>query len=249
MLYAALTFWLLVSVLTAWGVHRLWCGIVKPKFVNAALLPGTLIAQTGHVFGLLITGAPVRSASLYSLDEGGESEMTPTPDTKIPIIGPVVVGLFPLTACAAAIYCVANSLGGPIIANLTTHTVGPTLPTTIPGMWQFLRDQITLVESIVSAIATADLANWRTIAYLYLLTCFAVRIAPVGGNLRGVLGAILVLGVGGAIVGMLLDVGSSSASDAWAVLNLTVAMLLCLLLISLLVRGGFGLVRMLRAGA
>ncbi|MCH7591541.1 MAG: hypothetical protein IH989_02010, partial [Planctomycetes bacterium] len=74
MLYAALTFWLLTVVLIAWGVHRLWCGMARPRVVNAVLLPGTLVAQTGRVFGLLITGASVRTASLYDLDEGGSTE-------------------------------------------------------------------------------------------------------------------------------------------------------------------------------
>ena len=45
-LYAALTFWLLTVVLIAWGVHRLWCGMARPRVVNAVLLPGTLVAQT-----------------------------------------------------------------------------------------------------------------------------------------------------------------------------------------------------------
>lgn len=247
MLYAALTFWLLTVVLIAWGVHRLWCGMAQAKVVNAVLLPGTLVAQTGRVFGLLITGAPVRAESLYDFGEGGAAESSSGPATKIPVIGPVVVGLLPLLSCGAAIYFVADVLGQHVMANLTTHTVGPTLPTTIPGFWQFLRDQITLTESIVTAITSTDFANWKTPAFLYLLTCMAVRIAPVGGNLRGVFGAILILGIGGATIGMLFDIGESRVASAWGILNLTVAMLLCLLMLSLVIRGGIGLAKMLRA--
>lgn len=247
MLYAALTFWLLTVVLIAWGVHRLWCGMAKPKVVNAVLLPGTLVAQAGRVFALLITGAPVRTASLYDLEEGDESAGANQSDTKIPVIGPVVVGLLPLLSCGAAIYFVADLLGQHVLANLKTHTVGPTLPTTVPGVWQFLRDQISLTESIVSAIAATDFTDWKTPVFLYLLTCMAVRIAPVGGNLRGVFGAILILGIGGATVGMLFDIGASRVASAWGILNLTVAMLLCLLMVSLIVRGIIGLTKMLRA--
>ena len=56
MIYFAVTFWLLVAVLTAWGVHQLWSGMLKPRTVNSILLPGTLVAQLGHVLGLLVTG-------------------------------------------------------------------------------------------------------------------------------------------------------------------------------------------------
>ena len=68
MVYAAFTFWLLVIVLTAWGVHRLWSGMVKPKVLNTVLLPGTLVAQIGHVLGLLVTGATVTNTTLYKKD-------------------------------------------------------------------------------------------------------------------------------------------------------------------------------------
>jgi hypothetical protein len=44
MLYAALTFWLLIIVFSAWGVHTLLSQLIKPKVVNSILLPGTLVA-------------------------------------------------------------------------------------------------------------------------------------------------------------------------------------------------------------
>ena len=65
MLFAAMTFWLVTAVLSAWGVQQLWRGMVAPRVVNAVLLPGTLVAQLGHVLGLLITGATVNNATLY----------------------------------------------------------------------------------------------------------------------------------------------------------------------------------------
>ncbi len=45
-LYLSLTFWLLVIVLTAWGVHRILADLLKPKVLNTILLPGTLVART-----------------------------------------------------------------------------------------------------------------------------------------------------------------------------------------------------------
>jgi len=129
---------------------------------------------------------------------------------------------------------------------MSPRVVGPTLPTTLSGVWDLLRGQITLVESIVSAIAAADFASWKTWLFLYLLTCLSVRIAPFPGNLRGALGAILLLGITGALLSSLTNVADARVQNAWAVLNLTAATLLFLLLISLLIRGGVGLARVLR---
>jgi hypothetical protein len=244
MLYAALTFWLLVVVLTARGVHVLWSGMVKPKTLNTVLLPGTLVAQLGHVIGLLVTGATISNTTLYGDDESRAPETTPNPKPKIPVVGPVIIGLLPLLACAAAIYVVARCLAGPVMADFNAGAAGPVLPTTMAGIWQLLRDQITAVESIVSAIAAADYGSWRTWLFLYLVICLTVRIAPPPGNLRGAMGAILVLGVVTATVSSLVDVADARVRSAWSILNLTIAILFFLLFVSLLVRGAVGLVKL-----
>ncbi|MGB2986990.1 MAG: hypothetical protein WBE26_14045 [Phycisphaerae bacterium] len=245
MIYASLTFWLLVIVLTAWGVHQLWSGMVKPKVLNTILLPGTLVAQVGHVLGLLVTGATISNTTLYKDDDSGAPETTPNPEPKIPVIGPVIIGMLPIVACAIAVFFVAQLLGAPVLVKLTTTTVGPSLPTTLAGVWQMLRDQITLVESVVAVTTAADFADWKTWVFLYLLICLAVRIAPFPGNLRGALGAILILGIGAATISSLFDVADPRVQNAWAVLNLTVATLLFLLIVSLLIRGSVGLMKLL----
>jgi len=244
-LYAALTFWLMVIVLAAWGVHRLWSGMVKPKVLNAVLIPGTLVAQVGHVLGLLVTGATISNTTVYGDDDSGAPSTTPNPKPKIPVIGPVVIGLLPLFACAMGILVAARYLGGPFRSGLEQDVVGPVLPTSLAGVWQMLRDLITLAESLVATVATADFTNWATWVFLYLLACLSVQIAPFPGNLRGALGAILVLGVGGAALSSWLDVADPRVQNVWSVLNLTVGTLLFLLLLSLLVRGGVGLVKVL----
>jgi len=247
MLYAALTFWLLVIVLTAWGVHHLWGGMIKPKVFNAMLLPGTLVAQIGHVLGLLITGGTVSNTTLFGQGESGAPETTPNPESRIPIIGPVIVGMLPLLACATAIYFNARELGQGMLTSLGTQPVGPVLPQTIAGFWQSLRDLISLAESMAAATRSADYSVWQTWVFLYLLICLSIRIAPFPGYLRGSLGAIVVLGCGAALIASLFDVKDPRLVEAWAVLNLTVATLLLLLMLSLLVRGAVGLVRVLKS--
>ncbi len=246
MAYASFTFWLLVIVLTAGGVQRLWAGLVRPKVFNIVLLPGTLVAQVGHVLGLLVTGATITNNSLVASDESGEPAATTNPNPRIPIVGPIVIGLLPLLACGACVYAVVSMLGMPVLRGIDQSAVGPTLPTSMPQIWQMLRDQISLMESLVNAVGATNLAAWQTWLFLYLLVCLSIRIAPVRGNLRGSLGAILVLGVVAAILGSFWDTGSARVQGGWALLSLTVATLWLLMSLSLITRGTIALYRLLR---
>ncbi|MHC4234588.1 MAG: hypothetical protein ACYSUQ_05685 [Planctomycetota bacterium] len=200
MLYATLTFWLVVAVLTAWGVHQLWSGLLKPRAVNSILLPGTLVAQLGHVLGLLVTGATVTNTTLYKDDDSGAPEMTNDPKPRIPVIGSLIIGMLPLLSCAVAIFFVIRYLGGQIAAEMSGQAVAQTLPTSLAGFWQLLRDQIGLVEAVVAAARAADWHRWEVWLFVYLVICLTVRMAPFPGTLRGSLGATVVLGLVAALI-------------------------------------------------
>jgi len=245
MLYAALTFWLLVAVLTAWAVHQLWSGMLKPRTVNSILLPGTLVAQLGHVAGLLVTGATVTNTTLYKDDESGEPEMTKDAKPRIPIIGPIIIGMLPLVSCVVAMFLVTRYLGANIVGQLASRTVAHALPTTLAGFWQLLRDQITLMEATVDATVAANWDRWQVWLFVYLVVCLTVRMAPFPGTLRGSLGATIVLGLVAALVASVIATGGNVLGPLWGVLTLAVATLLVLLLASLAVRGTVGLVKLL----
>ena len=244
MLYVAMTFWLMVIVFCAWGVHQLWSGLIRPRTVNSILLPGTLVAQLGHVLGLLVTGATVSNTTLYK-DESGEPEMTKDAKPKIPLIGPVIIGLLPLLACATAIFFVAQYLGGGMVDQATQKPVAAALPESMPGVWQLLRDQVTLAENALDAARSADTGRWQAWLFIYLLICLTVRMAPFPGTMRGSLGAILLLGVGAWAIGMVVPASGSAILGGWPIMSLSVATLSFLLLASLAIRGGVGLMRML----
>lgn len=245
----ALTCWTLVVVLTAWGVHRLWCGIVKPKVIDAVLLPGTLLARLGHVLGLLITGGAVRDVTLLRDSDSDESDSGSAPQTRIPIVGPAIVALLPLALSITAIYLTNRLFGAPLTSSVDDSVIGPTLPQSIAALWQALRDQITLVESLVAAIGTANPMDWRTWALLYLLICLVIRVAPATGCLRSALGGITLTGLVVGVVTLLMGRRLFDLDGAWIILNITQATALLLLLIGLIVRGTGGLVRIARNGA
>lgn len=245
MLYAAMTFWLLVVVLSAWGVHQLWSGMVQPRVINMILLPGTLVAQLGHVLGLLVTGATVTNTTLVKDDETGDPGTTQDAKPRIPIIGPVAIGLLPLLACAIAIFFVARHLGRSVLDGIAQQPLAASLPTSLGGAWQLVRDEVTLVEALVNATVAAFPGGWPLWLFVYLMICLTVRMAPFPGSLRGSLGAIVLVGMLAAAIGAVSDALARQIEGGWPVLSLTVATLLFLLLVSAVIRGSVGLVKLL----
>lgn len=248
MQYAAMTFWLLVIVFAALGVHRLWSGLIAPRTVNLALLPGTLVAQVGRVVGLLVTGSTVNNTALLADDDSAEPQTGKEPKSRVPLLGPVVVALLPLAACATAIGIVSEQLGRDVLARLADATLPRTLPTSLDGVWLLMRQCVTLVERLVEAVRVGPLGDWRTWAFVYLVICLTVRMAPLPGTMRGAVLAIFAVGVVAAAVGA---IASSAAGPrgfiehAWSLISFSVAALLFLLLLSLTVRAIVGLVRIL----
>jgi hypothetical protein len=248
MVYAAATFWVLVVVLAALGVFRLWSGLVRPKIVNVVLLPGTLVAQIGHVLGLLVTGATVRDTTLIKDDESGEPATTQNPEPRIPVIGPIVIGMLPLIACAAAISITAGYLGDSMLSRINAGALPDRLPTSWAAVWELMRSVVTVMESFVEAVRATDLGRWQSALFLYLVVCLTVRMAPFEGSLRGSLGAILVLGVVLVVLGSASEAGRRVIQDSWGLLALSVGVLLFLLLASLLATGLVRLVKLFWPG-
>lgn len=244
--YAAMTFWLLVIVFSAVAVHRLWSGLIQPRIVNSILLPGTLVAQLGHVLGLLITGGTVNNTTLIKDDESGEPQTASNVKPRIPVVGPVIIAMLPILACIISIYAVSQYLGQDILGRMVHENVPRQLPTSLAAVWPLLRDSITLAERLVEATLASRFDDWRTWVFIYLVICLTVRMAPLPGMLRGAIGAILVLGILTALVGLVSSTGGVSLVDSgWPLLSFSVAALLFLLLASLAVRGLVGLVKIL----
>lgn len=236
--YAALTFWLLVIVFSALGVHRLWSALVKPKVVNSILLPGTLVATLGHILGLLVTGGTVDKTSLVTDDESGEPQTGSDPKPRVPIIGAVVIALLPMAGCAAAIYAVAHYSNSPILRATHDNWMQQYgLPTSWPVFFDCLRHLVTQVEQLVSVVLHSDLTDWRNLLFLYLAICLTVRMAPLTGDLRGSLGAIFVCGIVVFLLSRIAPSAADTVASAWPLISFSVAVLLFLLMLSLLLTG------------
>ncbi len=247
--YAQLTFWLVVIVFTALGVHRLWSSLVQPKVVNSILLPGTLVAQLGYVLGLLITGGTVNNTTLIKDDDSGEPETGEDAQPRVPLVGTIIIALLPMVGCAVAIYWVSRYFGTSILSAMESSSLARlSLPTSLGLFFSMLRQSVSLIEDLVSVVRSQDLTNWRTLLFLYLAICLTVRMAPLTGNIRGALGAILLTGILAFLAGQILSATSGPMGSAWPLITFSVAVLLLLLIISLVVKGMVCLVKTLSSG-
>ena len=247
--YAAITFWLSVIVFTALGVHRLWSALLGPKIVNAALLPGTLVATLGHVVGLLITGGTVENTTLITDSDSGEPQTGTESKPKVPIIGAIVVALFPMLGCAVAIYGVAAYLGSPVmnVMGAMAADSGERLILPLNGalFFETLHQVIDLAHGLVEAVLASDLTDWRALLFLYLSVCLTVRMAPLADNIRGVLGAIFLTGLAAFLLAQLTSPATATLQTVWALARFAVAVLSFLLIASLVITGIVHLVKTL----
>ena len=250
MLYAALTFWLFVTIFSALGIHMLWSGMIKPRIVNGILLPGTLVATLGHVLGLLVTGNSVQNTKLMGDDEAGAPQSSPPEKANIPVIGPIIIGLLPLIACAACLYISASYLGRGMLSEFdeAAESLPQNLPLTITGLFSLPRNGLRLAEVVLNSVTRSDWKNWQTLLFLYLTICLTVRMAPFDGNRRGAIGAILLAGIVIGVLGSFIPAVNGAVLSSWSVLSFAVGTLLLLLMISLIIRGLVGLIMTLVKG-
>ncbi|MCL2330093.1 MAG: hypothetical protein FWC56_02200 [Phycisphaerae bacterium] len=244
--YAAMTFWLFVIVFCAMGVHQLWSSLIQPKVVNIILLPGTLVAQVGHIIGLLVTGGTVNNTTLIKDNDSAEPEMGGDPGNKVPILGSIIIAVLPMAGCAIAIYWTAHYFGTHFIVGIMQDSPFDRmmLPTSLPNFFAMLRGELALVEHLIDVIRkTSPYHDWHTYLFMYLVVCLTVRMAPMTGNLRGSLGAILLFGIISFLIGQLMKPQTSLFESAWPLVTFSVATLLLLLIFSLLVTGAVKLIK------
>lgn len=242
--YAAMTFWLFVILFSALGVHRLWSAVLQPKIVNSILLPGTLVAQLGHILGLLVTGGTVNNTTLVKDNDSCEPETGDDTQSRVPVVGSIIIALLPMAGCAVAIYWTAHYFGAEILSAMNQVQFNQMLlPTSLPAFFLTLRGGLSLVEHLVAVVRASDLHNWQTLVFLYLVICLTVRMAPLTGNLRGSLGAIFLFGVIAFLIGQVTKTQSQAFGSAWPLIIFCVAVLLFLLIFSLIVTGAVRLIR------
>ena len=262
MIYVTMTFWLLLILFAGIGVYRLLGQFGKPKWVDWALLPGTIVSEMAYIFGCLITGAEVRHAKLIRSESpssgrgsrGSSSSPQATEATpKLKMVGPTIAALIAIVGCMAAILIVHALLGEPIMEQfIDSDTAGSgesmlakSIPTTWDGFWTSLRGQVDLVRRMCETWAFSDWLAWRAVLFIYVALCLSIRLAPVSRPVRPTLAAAIVVSVLIALAGMLSNRFKTLVTDLWPLLTYVWASLLLMLLLVLLLRGIVSLVKVL----
>jgi len=256
MIHAAFTVWLFLLIFMGIGVYRLWTRLLRPAWVNWALLPGTVVSEMAYIFGCLITGGEIRRARLMDAPRrsdgrrrrDGEAAPATEAEPRWQILGPIVAALLALLACGAAILVLHALTGTPVMQKFAVLG-GPRLPKVLPGswpaLWEQLEMQLHLLKRMCETWGELDWLNWRVPLFVYVAACLSVRLAPARHHVRAALAAAVVAAVVIAIAAALSGRFRHLVEDIWPLLTYVYANLLFLLAVTLILRGIVLLVRVL----
>lgn len=264
MVYLAFGLYLLLIILAAAGIYKLLTGLIKPAATAWLLLPGTIVSEMGYIFGCLITGGEIRRAKLIESGgkpkagegaggSGGASKGGAGTDVaqKNRALGSLAGALMSIMACGAGIVVATQYLGQPVVQQYTQpveRSLAPArLPVELPNngdtFWKHVHNNVYLLQRMCTVVPELKW-NWRTGLFIYLVICLAVRMAPISRSLRASLAAAIVLSGGLAMVGFAWPKGPVPG-QLWPLLSFLWACMLLVLVATLLLRGGIGLVRSL----
>ena len=142
-----------------------------------------------------------------------------------------------MAAISTMLYLVIAYLGPAIVAQLPVDQIPPSMPLSLTACWEQLRRLITLSESTLNAVRSADIASWQILLFVYLMICLTIRMAPSPGNVRGHVGAIVILGAIAALAGSVWEAMPQLILRAWPLLALSIGWVLLVLLATLLACG------------
>ena len=144
-------------------------------------------------------------------------------------------------ACGFSIHVVLLTIGQQVLVAPEESSAAASLPLSFGSLWDLLRSSIAVAEWVTGTVLNSDFGEWQSWLFVYLITCLSVRMAPMPGTHRGAIGAVMLIGIIVILIGRYSPSPEASIQAVWSLLNFTVGSLLCLLMISLMVRGGVGL--------
>ncbi len=232
MLYAAFVFWAVVAMFAARAVYSLLGRVVPPKVLNYALLPGTLVAQIGHHLALLVTGGTVSQSRLAN-ESTGEPEIQSGGQSRIPVLGPVLVAVVPMFLCGLALVLAADWFNAKALMQEARISLPQVLPRTVAGFWEQVSDLVRSLQHASTMWRDANWDLWRTWLFAYLVICLSIRLSPLSQDLRPGLLGVAGFGVVAWLVGMYTPEVAAKLGQFWPKLSFLVANLLLVLILVL----------------
>ena len=250
MVYAAFVFWLVLILGMGVGVYRLWSQLLRPAWVNWAILPGTIVSEVSYIFGCLITGGEIQRAKLMDGGSGSKPRSKRSSESKprFRTFGAVSSSLVSVLACAGAIVGIEWLLGQPVMATFRqVWSASGNLPDKLPlswtALWGELDHLMRLQRHACEALVRLEWAQWQVSVFVYLSLCLAIRLTPVRGTSRQTLAAVLIIFGLVALIGGLVPESRTVIEQYWPLLTYVWSVVLTLLLASLIFCGVVAVIR------
>jgi len=242
-IYLAASVWLSLVVLLAWGIRHVCGGLVGPRAINLALLPGTLLSQLGCIVAVLLTGGSGADVSFLGEDADADEAQQQGDTGHVPFFRSLLVGLLPMVLVGTALGVVLMGPGAHLLGEVSPDHVAIGLPVEASGFWTQLRHLVTLAEETMLALEQPDWNQGATWLLMYLIVSFVVQLAPSPRYVHGRFYAIVAFGGLAALAGTLLPGVGDMLALAWSQLAFILGLLLLLMMLSLLVRGSVAVIR------
>ncbi|MFW6155086.1 MAG: hypothetical protein ACOC95_07720 [Planctomycetota bacterium] len=248
MIYVAFAFWLFALIFAARCIVLLWGQMVKPGVLAWILLPGTLATELAFYLASLLSGAEFRLPTAG--DGDGDNGGLGVASGGVPYLTPLLTGLMPVLVCLGLIVILATRFGGAIFERfaLTEAAAPMNLPLLSNAtVWDLLGGQVHLLQAAWTAL-TGALAHWPWHApqawlFHYVMICLIVRMAPLRRPMRPVVFGTAAVAVMISIAVRIVSDGGNWLYDIWPLLSYTWATALLLMALTLAVRGGVALTR------
>lgn len=222
--------------------------MIKPAWVDWALLPGTLVSEMAYIFGCLITGGEVRRAKLMPPKTESAKNRSGPPSSEttegLKYVGPMIASLVAILACIGILLACHALLGEPVIREFITGNdmlgraeLPQQLPTHWDLLWEQIESQVRLLRRMSETWANVDWLDWRVPLFIYFSICLSIRLSPLNRPMRPTLAAIMALAVAIALMGMIWPRFSGLMKDLWPLLTYIWALLLFLLIFTLWLKG------------
>lgn len=167
-----LLIFILLILIISFSVDRLLVNSFLGTGYRLFVSPGVILHELSHALLCVLTGAKIKSISLFD-KEGGSVEHE---QSKLPVIGPVLISIAPFVSGVIAIYFLANWLG------MKEYDFN--------NAWFRYHDLISYFKNL---IATIDFANYKNWIILYLALSIVVTMTPSKQDMKNITIPIIIL--------------------------------------------------------
>lgn len=208
---------ILIVLLLAYIINFLLSKSVLGQSYRVFVAPGVILHEFSHAFFCLITGAKIKSVSLFEKEGGSVTHEPP----RIAVIGPILIAFAPLLIGIVAIFIISKWVG--VNPERDIFSVSS-------------KNILGVLKNTFGAINFANYINW---ILMYLVFSVAVTMTPSFQDFRNALIPILILT---AIIYLLVKVLSIKADLSFlpfdkiiAVMGAAIFLLIFALVLSMIV--------------